>query len=61
MSIALKQDFKFVNISGRTYIKLVDIIRTIVVGDYFTAKEAALDVFDLTVAKLWEMKHLFVG
>ena len=31
---AMKQDFKFVNITGGAYSKLVDVNRTTVVGDY---------------------------
>ena len=40
MSTAMKQDFQFVNISGGSYSKLVDVIRTTVVGDYQPAAEA---------------------
>ena len=41
MLTAMKQDFKFFNIAGRAYIKLVDVTRTTVVSDYNTAAEAA--------------------
>ena len=34
MSTAIKQDFKFVNISGRAYIELVDVTRATVVSGY---------------------------
>ena len=34
MLTAMKQDFKFVNISGGAYIELVDVTRTTVVSDY---------------------------
>ena len=41
MSTAMKQDYRFVNISGGAYIELVDVTRTIVVSDYQPAIEAA--------------------
>ena len=34
MSIVMKQDYKFVDVSGGAYIELVDVTRTIVVSDY---------------------------
>ena len=34
MSTAMKQDFKFVNISGGAYSELVDVTRTTVISDY---------------------------
>ena len=40
MSTAMQQDFKFVNIAGRAYSKLVDVTRTTVVSDYQPAIEA---------------------
>ena len=40
MSTAMKQDFKFVNISGGSYIKLVDVTKDTVVSDYQPATEA---------------------
>ena len=40
MSTAMKQDFKFVNIAARAYIKLVDVTRTTVVSDYHQATKA---------------------
>ena len=39
MSTAIKQDFKFVNISGGAYSELVDVTRTTVVSDYQPATE----------------------
>ena len=39
MSTAMKQDFKFVNIYGLVYSKLVDVTRTTVVSDYQPATE----------------------
>ena len=40
MSTAMKQDFKFVNISGGAYRELVDVTRTTLVGYYQPATEA---------------------
>ena len=37
----MKQDFKFVNIYGGAYIKLVDVTITTVVSDYQTDTKAA--------------------
>ena len=34
MYTAMKQDFKFVNITGSAYSEFVDVTRTIVVSDY---------------------------
>ena len=39
MSTEMKQDFKFVNISGGAYIELVDVTRTTVVSYYQPAME----------------------
>ena len=39
-STAMKQDFKFVNIAGGAYSKLVDVTITTVVSDYRPATEA---------------------
>ena len=39
MSTATKQDFKFVNIAGGAYRKLVDVTRTTVVSDYQPATD----------------------
>ena len=39
MSAAMKQYFKFVNISGGSYSGLVDVTRTTVVSDYQPATE----------------------
>ena len=39
MSMAMKQDFKFVSIAGRAYSELVDVTRTKVVSDYQPATE----------------------
>ena len=36
----MKQDFKFVNIAGGAYSKMVDVTLTTVVNDYQTATEA---------------------
>ena len=41
MSTEMKQDFKFVNIAGGAYSKLVDVTRTTVVSDYQPAAESA--------------------
>ena len=38
---AMKQDFRFVNISGGAYSELVDVTRTTVVSDYQPDVEAA--------------------
>ena len=38
---SIKKDFKFVNIAGRAYIKLVDVTRTTVVSGYHPVTEAA--------------------
>ena len=40
MSTAMKQDFKFFNIAGGAYSKLVGVTRTKFVSDYKTAIEA---------------------
>ena len=37
---AMKQDFKFFNIAGGAYSKLVDVTRTTVVSDYQPTTEA---------------------
>ena len=39
MSTAMKQDFKFVKITGGAYSELVDLTRTTVVSDYQPATE----------------------
>ena len=40
MSTVMKQDFKFVNIAGGAYRKMVDVTLTTVVSYYQTATEA---------------------
>ena len=40
MSTVMKQDFKFVNIAGRSYSEFVDITRTTMVSDHQPAIEA---------------------
>ena len=39
MPTAMKQDFKFVNMTGGAYSKLVDVTRSTVVSDYHPATE----------------------
>ena len=39
MSAAMNQDFKFINISGGSYSKLVDVTRNTVVSDYHPSTE----------------------
>ena len=41
VSTAMKQDLKFINITGGEYSELVDVTRTTVVSDYQPATEAA--------------------
>ena len=48
----MNQDFKFVNIAGGAYRKLVDVTRTTVVSDYQTAAEIAYEGCDSTVANI---------
>ena len=41
MLTEMKQDFKFVNITGGAYIDLIDVTRTTVVSDYQPDEEVA--------------------
>ena len=53
MLTAMKQDFKFFNIAGGAYSKLVDVTRTTVVSYYQPATEENKNEYNSTVTKLW--------